>query len=977
MLSRSKTIQFQIAQLVFCCLSATAFGGGVPTWRTGDGNWEDAAKWGGTLPAALAQDDITGKSKVTIDHGEVTASRLDIGESAGADAAVIMNGGSVTATEFVRLGEYPGSHGRFILNGGRLCTNEIGLGGMNEGEISNPPCRAEMEIRGGILLTRYLMLGWRVGSVARLHVVGSKAASIVSLNTFDCAIPASQAGSRVELDFDLDAGGVTPIILWNKRESIRLARKDRPGKCLLHVGLLDVPPGGDITLMRSLKPCVGTFTDVPEGSLIRVPFAGKKYEWRLTYHGGAGKADIVLCDPQLIGAAGDKTPYQSGKVARTVNITSAAIKTSWEAMYKVADQGLPAVGTGTLAFPGAEGFGAHAQGGRGGKVLFVANLNDSGHGSLREAIEAKGPRTVIFKVGGIIEVKKPLQIREPFITIAGQTAPGGGICLKGSEDTLTLINTHDVIVRYLRVRTGHTGDKDANEGDCISCYSADNFIIDHCSTSWGTDETLSCTQACDRYTVQWSVIAEGLDYYGHSMGSILGGDRSTWHHNLYAHCRTRNPRFAGLCRCDFRNNVIFDWGDTCGYGDFRWLNYVNNYVKPGPSTTQNPVLFLKGESVLMPGSLFMQGNVMDGAPEFSGDNRKGTGCDDEAFAEAPRQAAEVNTQTAALAFDAVLNKAGATLPKRDAVDRRLAEEVRNGTGKIVRYESDLATSWPAYAAGQAPVDSMEDGIPDEWKHAHGLPLNDPGVASLVNQAGYTNLELYLNSLMAPHAPVKVAGGLPEIDKKPLIRVVLVGDSTVTDTTGWGRGFKQHLAPNVVCANRAAGGRSSKSFRDEGRWEPALALKPGYVFIQFGHNDEPGKGPERETDPNTTFTENMGRYVDEARRAGAKPVLVTSIARRRFDKDGKVLADPGLMAYVDAVRRLAEAKKVPLLDLQTRTLELYAQLGKEGCEKQISPITPEGTVDSTHLNAAGSVMVGGLVAEELRRAVPELAGMVLK
>src|SRR5262249_25552847 len=164
-------------------------------------------------------------------------------------------------------------------------------------------------------------------------------------------------------------------------------------------------------------------------------------------------------------------------------------------------------------------------------------------------------------------------VRHPYLTIAGQTAPGDGICLQidtdSKTDGLVFSNTHDLIIRYLRVQHGKgalpPGTDDG--GDCISIYDCDNFIVDHCSAHFGTDEVLSATGLCDRYTIQWCMISEGLNYVNHSMGSILGGFRSSWHHNLYAHCRSRNPRFAGLIRCDFRNNVVYDWGDMTAYGE--------------------------------------------------------------------------------------------------------------------------------------------------------------------------------------------------------------------------------------------------------------------------------------------------------------------------------------------------------------------------------------------------------------------------
>lgn len=716
-------------------------------WRGGDGNWEDAAKWSGPPATVNSFADINGNSRVTLSSGAVALSRLELGIERNADVSLTMNGGLLMALETIRFGELAGSRGRFVVNGGRVCVTEIGIGGMNEGDGSDRACRGEMEIRGGDVMTRYLALGWGAGSTARLRVVGSKAGSIVALNAVWCSIPTGRVGSTVELAFDVDAGGVTPIVLWNKKDCVRLSRKDRANKCFLRVGLLDTPPSGNIVLLASSRPCEGTFNDLPEGGFIRAEHAGKTFEWRLTYRGGASKCDIALCDPHEIAADGRKVPHTSGWPARAVKIESAAIKAAWEKIYREVDRYAPPLGSGTRAFPGAEGYGAFAKGGRGGKALFVTNLNDSGPGSLREAINTKGPRTVIFRVGGVIELKKSLQIREPFITIAGQTAPGDGICLKGAPDALSLVNTHDVVVRCLRVRTGHTGDKGENEGDCIACYSAENFILDHCSTSWGTDETISCTQTCDRYTVQWCILAEGLSYYGHSMGSILGGDRSSWHHNLYAHCGTRNPRFAGLCRCDFRNNVIYDWGGACGYGEFRELNYVNNYTMPGPSTTQKPPQFILGNSVVLPGSLFLSGNVLAGSSDVCRDNRLGASFDAEVFAAAPHAVPAVQTQSAEAAFDLVLQCAGAVLPKRDSTDAQIVADVRNRTGKIIRYEKELGL-WPVYASGQAPLDSDNDGIPDEWEKAHDLNPNDSTDASLTTADGYTRLEHYLNSLVS-------------------------------------------------------------------------------------------------------------------------------------------------------------------------------------------------------------------------------------
>ncbi|TCO89397.1 lysophospholipase L1-like esterase [Chthoniobacter flavus] len=209
-----------------------------------------------------------------------------------------------------------------------------------------------------------------------------------------------------------------------------------------------------------------------------------------------------------------------------------------------------------------------------------------------------------------------------------------------------------------------------------------------------------------------------------------------------------------------------------------------------------------------------------------------------------------------------------------------------------------------------------------------------------------------------------------------LRVVLVGDSTVAEKSGWGTAFIKLLAPDVECINAARGGQSSKSFLDGGNWKKALDLKPDWVLIQFGHNDQPGKGPNRETDPETTYRANLIRYVDEARAIGAKPVLVTSLVRRTFQPDKQHLR-VDLEPYVAAMKKVAEEKHVPLVDLHARSKELVEKLGPEG----VKPMEPEGktpgSLDGTHLNERGGEMIAPLVADELRKVAPELATHLAK
>ena len=214
-----------------------------------------------------------------------------------------------------------------------------------------------------------------------------------------------------------------------------------------------------------------------------------------------------------------------------------------------------------------------------------------------------------------------------------------------------------------------------------------------------------------------------------------------------------------------------------------------------------------------------------------------------------------------------------------------------------------------------------------------------------------------------------AAAMDDAPPKP-VRIVLVGDSTVTDFAGWGLGFKAFLTDRAVYCDAARSGRSSRSYRDEGHWAKALAMRGDYYLIQFGHNDQPGKGPKLETDPDTTFTANMARYVDEVRAIGGRPILVTSLTRRNFDHQHPGKINSTLGPYVEAVKRLATAKQVPLIDLHARSIELCERLGPVECDA-LNPLDEKGLVDHTHLDANGSVVFARLVVEELRKVAPEL------
>ncbi len=427
-----------------------------------------------------------------------------------------------------------------------------------------------------------------------------------------------------------------------------------------------------------------------------------------------------------------------------------------------------------LAFPSAEGFGAYSKGGRNGQVLFVTNLNDYNPeneepiiGSLRWACDTYGPRTVIFKVSGLIELKTWLTIFNPFITIAGQSSPGDGICLKNFGLNIT---THDVIVRYLRCRPGDEMGKDKEGGfetDAISISEfSENVIIDHCSASWSIDETLSVFSREPgnpplSVTIQWCIISESLnDSYHpngpHGYGSLIRfTGNASFHHNLYAHHFSRNPHvdtYLGDMTLDFRNNVIYNyWNPGNTMFDPINMNYVANYIKPGIDTKNLDIaIYLVAESSTEDSLLgqnvrriYPEGNILEGKDYinqldmfYKVYNRNKM--------DKPFEVANITTELASDAFENVLMNAGATLPNRDSVDFRIIADVRNGTGSIIDSQSQVG-GWPNYKSAVAPIDNDNDGLPDEWEIKYGLdPANNLDNNLDNDKDGYTNIEEWLN-----------------------------------------------------------------------------------------------------------------------------------------------------------------------------------------------------------------------------------------
>ena len=423
-----------------------------------------------------------------------------------------------------------------------------------------------------------------------------------------------------------------------------------------------------------------------------------------------------------------------------------------------------------VAFPGAEGFGRYSPGGRGGQLLEVTNLNDDGPGSFRAAVETPGARIVVFRTGGTIELQSPVQVFEPFITIAAQTAPGDGIALKGEG---LFIHTHDIIVRGLRIRIGDLGGQTCcRDGINISTSGAQsdiyNVIIDHASVAWAIDENIatweSSSNSFDIYdvTIQWTISAEALhdsihvdegntSPAPHSMGLLLGRDSEniSTHHNLLAHNNSRNPRLDGIVAGEVINNLIFDWGQDAPTRNAQSpgvIHVLNNFYHSGANSRQDEIYI--DDNTEAGSGFYIAGNLTDDArvsaepfpsrilnrnnypievvPQFS--------------------VSGISMDPAEAVFARVLGNVGAIAPLRDGVDARIVSQVSNRSGSIIDSQTEVG-GWPSYDPGTPLQDSDHDGMPDNWEVEQGLDPLDASDGNGIAISGYTQVEEYINSLI--------------------------------------------------------------------------------------------------------------------------------------------------------------------------------------------------------------------------------------
>lgn len=546
----------------------------------------------------------------------------------------------------------------------------------------------------------------------------------------------------------------TDYLLW--AWALEKAQPNHPEVVQFFVNALrELEPGSAnteqvmLTAARYLEHC----SDIPEQDLLAlVEVLGKLEEnvlWRLSpvFFSAAKKSETVAAALQQLAA-----DHPGLLKEFSTRVLSAAAGT-------VQPAAPPRLAAQIPAFPGAEGYGKYTVGGRGGKIYVVTNLNDSGPGSLREAVQASGPRIVVFAVSGNILLKSPLDISNPYITIAGQTAPGEGITVSGAPIN---IRTNQVIIRYIRVRLG---DFNNYESDALGGRGISDVIIDHVTASWSVDECVSFYEV-ENVTVQWSFITESLRGSlhakgNHGYGGIWGGHAS-FHHNLLAHHSSRNPRIGTQTEqaVDIRNNVIYNWGFNSTYGGENGLvNLVANYYKPGPGTNRGSVNYRIVE-ISDGGKWYIAGNYMHGYPTITADNWAGGVQPRLDRLEDVRHDTEfpvpyVTTHSAEEAYELVLAHGGASLPARDAIDQRIVEEVRTGTatygGLVTGLDSGIIDSQEDVGglvflrSFRTPLDTDQDGIPDWWVIMQGFDPNgglDP--AGDLDGDGYTNVEEYLN-----------------------------------------------------------------------------------------------------------------------------------------------------------------------------------------------------------------------------------------
>lgn len=534
----------------------------------------------------------------------------------------------------------------------------------------------------------------------------------------------------------------------------------------------------------------------------------------------------------------------------------------------------------TPSFPTAEGYGMYAKGGRGGKVAIVTNTADylttetPIEGSLRWAFAQypDQPLTVVFQTAGTIVLKDELRVKRNFLTVAGQTAPGDGIFIRGGK--VNFGGSTHLVLRHLRIRVGLTADTTYIDGGALGLENASNCIIDHCTFGWSSEENMTMYDNT-LTTVQWSIVHEGLYDAGHpkgvrGYGSQWGGQTATYHHNLLAHNYSRSPRFNGArsndarVLMDFINNVNYNWGKAnSAYGaDIeggtiyfqRWhrVNFMNNYYKPGParpgtsSSFYVQSSFSSAQKTDQIAQWYMTGNIMEGTANADKTTNNYLGLDASAYtsrgisADALRSDTmfltpnPVNMETAQQAYESVLAKAGA-MP-RDTIDRRVVNEVRTGTaaakGKqgswgIIDSPFDVE-GYPDYNSYNTYVDADQDGMDDAWETANGLNPADADDRNLVTLSGYTALEVYLNSLVGEVIELKFDTGTEQLTRPSAQIYPTIVEDLLT--------INSPSIPVSACIYSLSGSLIQNIILNTHPVVDTSALSSGYYLLEITNND---------------------------------------------------------------------------------------------------------------------------------------------
>jgi pectate lyase len=417
------------------------------------------------------------------------------------------------------------------------------------------------------------------------------------------------------------------------------------------------------------------------------------------------------------------------------------------------------------AFPGAQGYGASTPGGRGGRVIRVTNLRNSGPGSFRAAATAKGRRIIVFRVSGTITLRSEIDIESPYVTIAGQTAPGGGITLRShrcNDGGVLGVHTHDVVIRFLRLRPGPhpcAGPGESSDGIVIYKKGTHHVVVDHSSISWGVDENVSLYDFAHHVTLSWNIISEGLansthEEGEHSKGAHLSGEgtyKISFHHNLLAHNNDRNPQPTNPGIADIRNNVVYNYGENAAltsnsHGRPRF-NFINNRYIPGRDTDRSEHELDVYEGTDVGWAFYVRGNLGPHRPRNDLPQRRTVSPEGRSsMVGRAYDTAKVTTHGTMEGYRLVLARAGAVVQHRDAVDRRIVRDVRNRTGRIIDSPGEVG-GWPRLPAAGAPKDRDRDGMPDTWERASGLRPGTNDAARDKDGDGWTNIEEYVNGLV--------------------------------------------------------------------------------------------------------------------------------------------------------------------------------------------------------------------------------------